>query len=245
MLLSASTTIQARLQQNQERGTRRLAPQSLVLTNRMTSTVSWLESRPIGPRNRLSSSRDINWRYKHFRGVRCLETGRTSSSIDCLASNLPTHTDSLSPAYLFSFMMSSLGSSLKGVAKGAVSMVKDDAKIQDLKKSTVEPTKSSTMTTDFGVKVSDTDHWYAACSPVPVLLCSAYFIPVPCVSGSMSRAVLQLALRCSKTTLAGRRSTGSIMSGFLSALSMRGGQGLMGTSRCLTTGRRSILWHLS
>jgi hypothetical protein len=35
-----------------------------------------------------------------------------------------------------------------------------NAKIADLRKSTVEPSSGSRLTTDHGVAVSDTDNWY-------------------------------------------------------------------------------------
>ncbi|RXW24166.1 hypothetical protein EST38_g1678 [Candolleomyces aberdarensis] len=43
--------------------------------------------------------------------------------------------------------------------KSAVSSLTDDAKIKDLERNIVKPTSSSQMTTDYGAKVSDTDHW--------------------------------------------------------------------------------------
>ncbi|EAU88218.2 catalase [Coprinopsis cinerea okayama7 len=51
--------------------------------------------------------------------------------------------------------MSSIGSTLKH----AMNTVVGDAKTRDLQRDTVVPTRNSAMTTDYGAKMSDTDHW--------------------------------------------------------------------------------------
>jgi len=52
--------------------------------------------------------------------------------------------------------MSAIGKAVKD----AFTDVAGDAKIKSLKEFTVEPTASSELTTDFGIKVQDTDNWY-------------------------------------------------------------------------------------
>lgn len=53
-----------------------------------------------------------------------------------------------------------------GILETATNTVKSglgiNAKQQQLAKETVEPTSNDRMTSDFGVKIQDTDHWLAA-----------------------------------------------------------------------------------
>ncbi|KAF6764798.1 catalase [Ephemerocybe angulata] len=66
--------------------------------------------------------------------------------------------------------MSSLAAQAKEVM---ASLLPDDPKIKDLKRNMVHPTSSSQMTTDHGVKISDTDHWLTVSNgsnPGPALL---------------------------------------------------------------------------
>lgn len=64
---------------------------------------------------------------------------------------------SLNTFFHYRAMSSSIGSAIKQ----AFSSVTDSAKIKDLQSDMVQASESSELTTDHGVKVSDTDNWSA------------------------------------------------------------------------------------
>jgi catalase len=55
--------------------------------------------------------------------------------------------------------MSSIASALRTAATSAVTTFTETAKIKDLQKDTVECNGDKVLTTDHGVKISDTDNW--------------------------------------------------------------------------------------
>lgn len=61
---------------------------------------------------------------------------------------------------MFSLPLSLTMSSIGSTVKHAFDNVVNTAKVKDLANNTVDITSSSGLTTDHGVKVSDTDNWY-------------------------------------------------------------------------------------
>lgn len=55
--------------------------------------------------------------------------------------------------------MSSITSALKSAATSAVNTFTETAKIKDLQRDTLQSDRDKVLTTDHGVKVSDTDNW--------------------------------------------------------------------------------------